>query len=165
MGGRARRAEGIAEKSAHLVNLATLALRLALGIVMFPHGAQKLLGWFGGRGFSATMHGFAAGGIPVPFAFLNIVAEFFGPLGLVTGLFTRVAAFGIGVVMVVAALRSNIKYGFFMNWTGKLQGEGIEYHILALGIAVALLLMGGGAWSLDRFLWRRLRRPSSRTPS
>jgi putative oxidoreductase len=162
MGEGARREDSVAEKPARLVNLATLALRLALGIVMFPHGAQKLLGWFGGRGLMGTIHGFAAAGISAPFAFLNIVAEFFGPLGLVTGLLTRLAAFGIGVVMVVAALRSNIKYGFFMNWSGKFQGEGIEYHILALGIAVALLLMGGGAWSLDRILWRKLSRRSRR---
>jgi putative oxidoreductase len=163
MGEGAGRAESMAERPAHLASLATLVLRLALGIVMFPHGAQKLLGWFGGRGFTATMHGFAATGISAPFAFLNIVAEFFGPLGLVTGLLTRVAAFGIGVVMVVAALRSNIKYGFFMNWAGRLQGEGIEYHILALGIAVALLVTGGGAWSLDRILWRKLSRRSRRS--
>ncbi len=145
----------------HLASVASLVLRLALGIAMFPHGAQKLLGWFGGRGFAATMHGFALGGISAPFAFLDIVAEFFGPLGLVTGLLTRVAAFGIGVVMVVAALKSSIRSGFFMNWAGTRQGEGIEYHILAFGMAVALLVMGGGRWSLDWLLWRKFRRSRS----
>ncbi len=158
MAERTGRGEGVAEKPAYLVNVGSLVLRLTLGIAMFPHGAQKLLGWFGGRGYTATMHGFEATGISTPFAFLDIVAEFFGPLGLVTGLLTRVAALGVGVVTVVAALRSNVKYGFFMNWSGKLQGEGIEYHILAFGIAVALLVMGAGGWSLDRLLWRKVRR-------
>ena len=130
-----------------------LLLRLTLGLVIFPHGAQKALGLFGGHGFSGTM-GFLTGtmGIPVVFAFCAILAEFGGSLALITGLLTRLAAFGIGSVMVVAVLTAHLSNGFFMNWNGDQKGEGFEYHLLALGIAVALMLKGGGAFSLDRKL-------------
>jgi putative oxidoreductase len=131
--------------------IATL-LRLTLGIVMFPHGAQKVLGWFGGYGFSGTMGFFTQQmGIPAVFAFLAILAEFAGSLGLMTGLLTRVSAFGIAVVMVVAA-SVHMGNGFFMNWNGNQAGEGFEYHILALSMAIALLIRGGGAFSIDTFL-------------
>jgi putative oxidoreductase len=132
--------------------VATL-LRLTLGLVMFPHGAQKMLGWFGGYGFSGTM-GFFTGqmGIPAVFAFLAIMAEFAGSLGLISGLLTRVAAFGIGMVMVVAVLTSHLGNGFFMNWFGNQKGEGFEYHLLAIGIALAVMIRGAGAFSLDSLL-------------
>lgn len=129
--------------------VATL-LRLTLGIVMFPHGAQKMLGWFGGYGFSGTMGFFTQQmGIPTVFAFIAILAEFAGSLGLITGLLTRVAAFGIASVMSVAILTSHLGNGFFMNWYGNQKGEGFEYHLLALGIAVAVMIRGGGAASAD----------------
>lgn len=118
-------------------------LRLTLGIVMFPHGAQKLLGWYGGFGFSGTMQFFTQTmGIPAIFAFLAIVAEFFGSLGLICGLLTRVAAFGISCVMLVAIFMVHSQYGFFMNWFGNQQGEGFEFHLLAIGIALALMIRG-----------------------
>ncbi len=130
----------------------SLVLRLALGIVIFPHGAQKLLGWFGGHGYSATMGFFTdALGVPALFAFLAIIAEFFGALGLIVGLLTRVAAFGVGVTMAVAAT-VHASNGFFMNWTGQQAGEGYEYHLLAIGITVAIILNGGGRCSIDRIL-------------
>src|SRR5262245_18188323 len=126
-------------------------LRITLGVVMFPHGAQKLLGWFGGFGFSATMAFFTQNAkIPAFLAFLVIVAESFGALGLIFGVATRVAAFGIGVVMVVAATTVHLANGFFMNWAGSQAGEGFEYHILAAGIALALVIAGGGRYSIDR---------------
>jgi putative oxidoreductase len=128
-------------------------LRLMLGIVFFPHGAQKMLGWFGGHGFSATMGGMEKVGIPAFFVFLAICAEFFGSLGLISGLLTRVAAFGIGVNMVVAILMVHARNGFFMNWAGNQRGEGFEYHLLALAIAAALVIRGGGAASIDRLIW------------
>lgn len=132
-----------------------LVLRLALGIVFFPHGAQKLLGWFGGFGFTATMDYFTnVAGINVVFAFLVIVAEFFGALGLITGLLTRIAALGIAVIMLVAALMVHFPFGFFMNWSGSQKGEGIEYHILAFAIALALMIRGGGLLSIDSALYR-----------
>jgi putative oxidoreductase len=134
----------------------TLILRVLLGVVFLPHGLQKVLGLFGGYGFTGTM-GFFTGtlGIPALFAFLAITAEFLGSLGLITGLFTRVAALGIGVMISVAALMLHVQNGFFMNWFGNQKGEGFEYHILAAAIAAALAIKGGGKWSLDRVLVRQ----------
>ncbi len=119
-------------------------LRLVLGVVFFAHGAQKMLGWFGGYGFSATM-GFFTGllHIPAPLAFLAIAAEFFGGLGLILGLLTRIAAFGIGINMIVAIVTVHGAFGFFMNWTGAQKGEGFEYHLLVLAMAVFLMIRGG----------------------
>ena len=128
-------------------------VRLVMGIVFFAHGAQKMLGWFGGYGFHGTMGFFTQTmGIPAPFAFLAICAEFFGGLGLIVGLLTRIAAFGIMVNMVVAVLTVHRFNGFFMNWTGQQKGEGFEYHLLALALGLLLLVKGAGAMSLDRAL-------------
>lgn len=125
-------------------------LRLTLAIVMFPHGAQKVLGWFGGQGLDATMQAMTTHmGIPAPFAALAIAAEFLGPIGLIVGLLTRVAAFGIAVEMLVAVAKVHEPNGFFMNWSGHERGEGFEFHILMIGIAVALMVSGGGRWSVD----------------
>ena|SRR6185436_19089489 len=131
----------------------SLILRLALGLVMLPHGAQKVLGVFGGTGFQGTMAFFTGPlGIPAPLAALAIAAETLGSLGLIFGFVTRVAALGIGSVMVVAAVMVHRPNGFFMNWMGNQKGEGFEYHILALAIAIAVLIKGGGKWSIDRAL-------------
>lgn len=129
--------------------VSTLLLRVALGAVFFPHGAQKVLGWWGGHGFAGTM-GFFTGTMHIPavFAFLAIAAEFAGSLGLLVGLGTRIAALGIASVMGVAIMIHSAN-GFFMNWHGDQKGEGIEYHILALAIAVALMIRGGGKFSAD----------------
>lgn len=126
-----------------------LILRLTLGIVIFPHGAQKLLGWFGGGGFSATMQGMTSMGLPAVIVFLVIVAESFGALGLIAGFLTRFSAFGISMVMLGAIFTVHAKVGFFMNWFGQQQGEGYEFHLLALGIALVLMLRGGGKLSVD----------------
>ncbi|HEY8993537.1 MAG TPA: DoxX family protein [Lacunisphaera sp.] len=135
-------------------SFAATALRLALGIMILPHGLQKSLGWFGGYGFKGSM-GYLTGtvGAPWVFALLAILAESIGGLMLIAGFGTRVAALGVGVIMVVAAAqhRSN---GFFMNWTGAQKGEGYEFHLLALGMVAALLILGGGKLSLDS-LFRR----------
>lgn len=134
-------------------DVASLILRVSLGVVMFPHGAQKLFGWFGGYGFAGTMGWMTESmGIPAPLAFLAIMAESFGALFLIAGVLTRVAAFGIGGVMVVAALTAHLEYGFFMNWSGQQAGEGIEYHILAAAMALALVIKGAGRASVDRIL-------------
>src|SRR5258707_12035030 len=126
-------------------------LRLVLGVVFFAHGAQKMLGWFRGYGFSATM-GFFTGllHIPAPLAFLAIAAEFFGGLGLILGLLTRIAAFGIGVNMIVAIVIEHGAFGLFMNWTGAQKGEGFEYHLLVLAMVVFLIIRAAGALSLSR---------------
>jgi len=131
----------------------TALMRLVLGVVFFAHGAQKMLGWFGGYGFSGTMGFFTHNmGIPAPLAFLAIAAEFFGGIGLVLGLLSRVAAFGIAVNMVVAVLTVHLPNGLFMNWAGTQKGEGFEYHLLAIALAVAIMVKGGGAASIDRAL-------------
>jgi putative oxidoreductase len=130
-------------------SLTGLILRVTLAVVMFPHGAQKVFGWFGGHGFKATMKSFTSLGIPTVFALLAIAAEFLGSLSLAIGLLTRVAAFGIACVMLVAIVTVHRPHGFFMNWEGNQKGEGFEYHLLALAIAISLIIVGAGAWSLD----------------
>jgi len=127
-----------------------LIVRLALGLVMFPHGAQKLLGWFGGSGFEGTLKFMSSNlGLPAAVVVLLIVAEFFGSLALIVGLLGRVAAFGILCVMVGAIVMVHLPNGFFMNWYGSQQGEGIEYHILAIGMALAVMVRGSGSLSVD----------------
>lgn len=128
-----------------------LIVRLALGLVIFPHGAQKLLGWFGGHGFAETLQFFTSQmGLPAVVVFLVILAEFFGSLALITGFLGRVGAFGILCVMLGAIFMVHLQHGFFMNWYGNQKGEGIEYHILAIGMALAILVKGSGAFSIDR---------------
>ena len=126
-------------------------IRVMLGLVMFPHGMQKMFGWFGGYGWTGTM-GFFTGQMHVPalFAALAILAEALGSLGLITGLFGRVAAFGILSNMVVAVAMVHSKVGFFMNWYGAQQGEGFEYHLLAIAMAVLVIWKGSGAYSVDK---------------
>jgi putative oxidoreductase len=134
---------------------AIAVIRIVLGVVMFVHGAQKVLGWFGGSGFSATMSMFEDYmHIPAPFALLAVAAEFLGGLGLLIGLLGRVAAFGIAVEMIVAVVKVHFANGFFMNWTGNGKGEGIEYHLLVEGICVAIMMRGSGSLSVDGLLSR-----------
>ena len=136
-----------------------LVARLVLGLVMFPHGAQKVLGWWGGHGFSGTMQFFTESlGIPAPFALLAIAAEFLGSLGLIVGFGTRVAALGIGSTMIVAAGMVHLQNGFFMNWSGSQAGEGFEYHVLAAGLAAIALVRGGGTASIDGWIAGRIDR-------
>lgn len=135
---------------------APLLARLTLGLVMFPHGAQKALGWFGGYGYSGTM-GFFTGTMHIPalFAFLAIAAEFAGSLALIAGVFSRVAALGIAAVMGVAILTVHAGNGFFMNWNGNQKGEGFEYHLLALGLALIVIVYGAGKASVDALIARK----------
>jgi putative oxidoreductase len=135
---------------------ATTLLRLVVGVIFFAHGAQKMLGWFGGYGFTGTM-GFFTGvmHIPAPLAFLAIAAEFFGGLGLIFGFLTRIAAFGIFSNMVVAIAMVHRQFGLFMNWTGAQKGEGYEYHLLVLAVTAFLVIRGAGAASVDRLLTSR----------
>lgn len=134
-------------------NAGAAILRLVLGVIFFAHGAQKMLGWFGGYGFTGTM-GFFTNALHIPafFAFLAIAAEFFGSLGLILGFLTRIAAFGIFVNMIVAIAMVHHQFGFFMNWTGAQKGEGYEYHLLVLAITVFLMISGAGPYCVDRLL-------------
>lgn len=134
-----------------------LILRLTLGVVMWPHGAQKLLGWYGGFGFSGTM-GFFTEQMHVPWivAFLVIIGESLGSLALLAGFLTRFAAASLGVIMLGAISMVHWPHGFFMNWFGKQSGEGYEYHLLVLGIAIALTIAGAGRWSVDQQIAQRI---------
>ncbi len=129
---------------------APLILRIVFAGVMFPHGAQHALGWFGGYGFTGT-YGWMTNTLHIPgvFAAIAIVTELVAPLFLLAGLGTRFAAAGLGILLAVAAM-THLDAGFFMNWTGSNAGEGFEYHLLAIALATALVLRGGGKWSLDR---------------
>jgi len=131
-------------------------LRLAAGVMILPHGLQKTFGLFGGAGFSRTMAGFTNGAhIPVVFAFLAIMAEFLGGIGLILGFLTRVAAFGVLCNMLVAVVANNSRFGFFMNWGGRQKGEGIEFHLLAIAILLGVMLRGAGPASIDRAIAKK----------
>ena len=132
--------------------------RVMLGCVMFPHGAQKLLGWFGGFGFTNSMTYFTqTAGLPWTVAFLIIMGESFGSLGLILGFFTRLCAFGLICIMLGAIITVHIPNGFFMNWFGKQAGEGFEYHLLVIGIGISLLIGGGGKYSVDGLINKNFR--------
>ncbi|MGQ0641045.1 MAG: DoxX family protein [Gemmatimonadaceae bacterium] len=135
--------------------------RLALGIVIFPHGAQKLLGWFAGPGIDGALGFYGEMGIPLFLGWLVILAEFFGGLALVVGFMSRLAALATAIDMIVAVVTTNWKFGFFMNWNGQLQegGEGFEFHILAISLALIVIIRGSGALSLDLALTRRATAP------
>lgn len=136
-------------------DFAILILRLTLGIMIIPHGLQKTVGAFDGYGFQDTMVFFTETmNIPWVFALLAIIAESLGGLALVLGAMTRIAAFGVGMVMLVAAMTSHIQNGFLMNWFNNQKGEGVEFHFLAVGMAIALMIKGGGVFSADRALMK-----------
>ncbi len=133
--------------------------RVVLGAVMFAHASQKVFGWFGGPGLSGAYEGFTRHlGLPAPVAALAIAAEFLGSIGLVVGFLGRLSALAVISIMVGAIALVHAPNGFFMNWMGKQPGEGYEYHLLAIGLALPVLLRGSGAVSIDRLLGRALGR-------
>ena len=132
--------------------------RVILGCVFLPHGAQKLFGWFGGFGFTNTMTYFTqTAGLPWIIAFLIIMGESLGSLGLIVGFFTRLSALGLICIMVGAIITVHIPNGFFMNWFGKQAGEGFEYHLLVIGMSIPLLVSGGGKYSVDMLIHKNFR--------
>jgi putative oxidoreductase len=136
----------------------TALLRIMLGLVLFPHGAQKMLGWFGGFGFTGTMNFFTGtAGLPWLIGFLVILIEFLGAIFLITGFAVRVTAFAVMVDMIGIIFKSHIQNGFFMNWFGNQAGEGYEYHLLVIAMSVVLLMSGAGKWSADYMLYRKLK--------
>lgn len=143
-------------------DVAIFVIRVALGGMIWAHGAQKFLGWFGGHGWIDTLRFFEhALHIPAPLGAVAILTEFFGMAALVLGLFGRVFAVGAATIMVVAVATVHHRFGFYMNWyTDPNRGEGFELHFLALAMAVAIMIRGSGAWSIDRLLVRdRTQRP------
>ncbi|MDF0676971.1 MAG: DoxX family protein [Nitrospira sp.] len=144
---------------------AGLILRVGLGSVMFAHGAQKLLGWFGGNGFAGTMGFFTQNaGLPWLVAFLVIIGEAFGSLGLVVGFLTRFTAASFIVIMLGAIATVHWPHGFFMNWFGQQQGEGFEYHLLVITMSATLVIIGGGKWAMDGVIARWLQARESAPP-
>ncbi len=137
-------------------NINNLIIRVMLGIVVFPHGAQKLLGWFGGYGLEGTLGFFTDKlGVPLIIAILVILGESLGALGLIAGFMTRFCAMGVLMIMAGAVVMSHAANGFFMNWSGQQAGEGFEYHILAIALCIPLLISGGGRFSADGFISKR----------
>jgi len=128
-----------------------LILRILLGLVVFPHGMQKLLGWFGGYGFSGTMGFFTETiGLPWIIGFLVVILESIGAISLIAGIGTRIIAFSYVILALGIIFTSHIQNGFFMNWFGAQAGEGYEYFILWIGMAIALFISGGGKYSIDK---------------
>jgi putative oxidoreductase len=133
--------------------------RIVLGLIFFAHGAQKMLGWYGGPGLAKTMSMFTKHlHLPSAFAFLVIAGECFAGIGLIVGLFSRIAALVIALMMVGAIATVHFRYGHFLNWFGSQEGHGIEYHLLAIALALVVVVKGAGAFSLDRLVhehvWR-----------
>ena len=144
-------------------DLAIFFIRVVLAVVIWPHGAQKVLGWFHGAGPAATMAVFERlWGIPPAVVVLVMLTEFVGTILLAVGFLGRFAALAIGALMVGAVYFDTWKWGFFMNWYGQPRGEGFEFHILVLGMVAALLVRGSGRWSVDRFLTERVELDRSR---
>lgn len=137
-------------------NYTATIIRIVLGVTLFPHGAQKLLGWFGGYGFNGTI-GFLTGAIGLPWilALLVVLIEFFGAIALIVGFATRIVAVGIISLFTGIIFTAHLANGFFINWSGQQQGEGYEYHILVIGMAIALLVSGAGKWSVDYALQKK----------
>lgn len=136
--------------------IAPLMLRVPLGLIFMAHGSQKLLGLFGGKGLTATFASFEKDlGIPAIFTLLAIIAEFGGGFGILTGFLTRLSAAGISAVMLVAIYKIHWAHGFFLNMSCAAgRGHGIEYNIALLGIALYLMIAGGGRWCLDRLVFK-----------
>ena len=133
--------------------------RIVLGIIFFAHGAQKMLGWYGGPGLASSMRTFTEHlHLPATLAFLLIAGEFFSGIGLIVGLFSRIAALAIVLTMVGAIATVHFRFGLFMNWLGSQEGHGIEYHLLAIALAMVVVVRGGGAFSLDGLVHQHVSR-------
>ena len=131
-------------------------VRFTLGAILFPHGAQKLLGLFGGYGYSATMESFTVQmGLPSIIAFSVIMIEFFGSISLVLGFFSRFWALSIAVMFLGIIFTTQLEHGFFMNWFGNKKGEGYEYSLLIIGLALATVINGSGKWSIDYLISKK----------
>jgi len=129
--------------------------RLVLGAAILPHGLQKTLAWFGGQGLLPSLEALDGSGIPYALGALVIAAESLGAFALIFGIFGRFMAAAIILVMLGAIFTKHAAHGFFMNWNGLQEGEGFEYHLLAMGLGLIILILGSGSLSFDRWLTRR----------
>jgi putative oxidoreductase len=131
--------------------------RIVLGVIFFAHGAQKMLGWYGGPGLASAMRTFTEHlHLPPTLAFLVIAGELFSGVGLIVGLFSRIAALVIALTMVGAIATVHFRFGLFLNWFGTQEGHGIEYHLLTIALALVVVVQGAGAFSLDRLVHERI---------
>jgi putative oxidoreductase len=134
-------------------NWAALVTRFALGGVLFAHGAQKLLGWYGGYGFEGTMGFFTETvGLPWLVGFMVIIIEFFGSLAVIAGFATRLWSLSMILLTIGIVFTTHVQNGFFMNWFGNQKGEGIEYFLLMIGLATSLFFSGAGKFSIDNVI-------------
>ena len=131
-----------------------LIIRLTVGLVILPHGAQKMLGLFGGYGFTGTM-GYFTGTLNLPWliALMVIVIEFMGALAIIAGFATRIWSALTVVLMLGIIFTSHVDNGFFMNWFANQKGEGYEYHLLVIGLSLAAILNGAGKYSLEKVVF------------
>lgn len=136
----------IVPRQRNTVEVSLLVARVIAGIVFVPHGAQKLLGAFGGPGLAAFVQ------MVGPLGYLVAIAEFFGGLCLIAGVLSRFSAASIILIMLGAIGMVHIPNGFFMNWIGTQKGEGYEYHLLAIGLLQVVMMMGPGRFALARRL-------------
>jgi putative oxidoreductase len=131
--------------------------RFVLGIIFFGHGAQKMLGWYGGAGLASSMRTFTEHlRLPSALAFLVIAGELFSGIGLIVGLFSRIAALFIAVTMVGAIATVHFRFGLFMDWFGNQEGHGIEYHLLAIALALVVFVKGAGSFSVDHLVYEHI---------
>jgi putative oxidoreductase len=134
-------------------DLTCLVTRLTLGLILFPHGAQKMLGMYGGYGFTGTM-GFFTDTMHLPWiiGFLVIIIEFIGAVSLIVGFASRLWSVLTIVLFLGIIFTSHLDNGFFMNWFGNQKGEGYKYHLLIIGLSLATLINGSGKYSVDERL-------------
>ena len=136
-----------------------LVVRVALGVVFVAHGAQKVLGWFGGHGLRATINGFKGMGVPPAAAATAAFIEFLGGLAMLAGFLVRPAAVGLIVVMLVAVSKVHARHGFFINFAGTPgKGHGYEFNFVLIAMALSILIGGAGVLSIDRAMWLALGR-------
>ncbi|MEO5783286.1 MAG: DoxX family protein [Ginsengibacter sp.] len=132
-----------------------LVSRLTIGLIMFPHGAQKVLGWFGGYGFNGTMAYFTSStGYHLPWIITSLVImiEFFGAISLIAGFASRLWAIAMIIIFIGMIFSGHSGNGFFMNWFGNQKGEGYEYHLLVIGLSLATIINGSGKYSVDKII-------------
>lgn len=130
-----------------------LVVRLGLGVIFFAHGSQKVLGWFGGHGLGGTIKMFQGMGVPRAAATIAAFIEFLGGCAMLVGLLARPAALGIIILMLAAIAKVHAKHGFFLNMGVPGKGPGFEFNFALIAMALAVLIGGAGALSVDRAVW------------